>query len=124
MKLHLPTTLLILIIGMIRASCDSPSKTSEKETAKSTEPSKDAESQFRLGLQYREGMEVAQSDTEAAKYFRRAAELGHVGAQYILGRCYEEGKGVAKDDAEAAKWFLKAAEKGDIFCQYLAACRI
>ena len=54
---------------------------------------------------------VAVNRTEAARCFRRAAELGYVAAQYELGNCYYKGDGVAVDFAEAVKWFRKAAER-------------
>ncbi len=41
---------------------------------------------------------------EAVKWFRKAAEQGHAGAQYHLGICYYKGKGVARDFVEAYAW--------------------
>jgi uncharacterized protein len=53
---------------------------------------------------------VAQNYGEAMKWFRNAAEQGHVGAQGLLGDAYRSGQGVPK--AQAAAWYLKAAEQG------------
>jgi hypothetical protein len=55
---------------------------------------------------------VAQSYTEAAKWYRKAAEQGHAEAQVQLGVLYSNGLGVAANTAEATKWLLKAAEQG------------
>ena len=55
---------------------------------------------------------MANSLSEAAKWYRKAAEHGHVGAQYSLGVCYSSGEGVNEDEVEAAKWYRKAAEQG------------
>ena len=56
---------------------------------------------------------------EAKKFFKKAAEQGHVDAQYYLGRCYEEGKGVSKNLSEAKKWYQKAVDQGSTKAQYI-----
>lgn len=50
---------------------------------------------------------------EAAKYYRKAAELGNAAAQLALGWLYENGKGVSRNYSEAVKWYRKAAEQGE-----------
>lgn len=55
---------------------------------------------------------VPRNLVEAAKWYRRAAENGHVQAQYVLGKSYHAGEGVPKDQVEAFKWWRKAAEQG------------
>jgi uncharacterized protein len=72
----------------------------------------DAESQYKLGTAYDEGLGVPKSYTEAFKWFRLAAEQGHAHSQFRVGDMYMSGDGVAKNDTEAAKWFRKAAEQG------------
>ncbi|MBO7224189.1 MAG: sel1 repeat family protein, partial [Kiritimatiellae bacterium] len=62
---------------------------------------------------YYNGLGVQQDYAEAVKWFRKAAEQGHAGAQYRLGICYGKGLGVPQDHEEAAKWVRKAAEQGD-----------
>ena len=42
--------------------------------------------------------------TEAAKWFRLAAEQGMAGSQSTLAMMYEKGVGVERDAAAAAKW--------------------
>ncbi len=54
----------------------------------------------------------------AAKWLRKAAELGFAPAQDKLGLVYEHGAGVAKNWREAAKWYLRAAERGYADAQY------
>ncbi len=56
--------------------------------------------------------------TEALKWYKKAAEQGHVGAQKALARYYEKGDVVSKDLFEAFKWYKKAAEQGDVFSQW------
>ncbi|MBQ0062898.1 MAG: sel1 repeat family protein [Prevotella sp.] len=72
-----------------------------------------AKGMFEKALQYYN----AKNYTEAAKWFRKAAEQGDADAQYNLGACYYNGYGVTKSYAEAAKWYRKAAEQGDADAQ-------
>jgi TPR repeat protein len=44
---------------------------------------------------YAEEIVVAQDYIEAVRWFRKAAEQGHMEAQYNLGLLYENGTGVA-----------------------------
>ena len=61
---------------------------------------------------YAKGEGVPQNHTEAARWYRRAAELGHAGAQFNLGVMYDKGEGVPQNHAEAARWYRRAAEQG------------
>ncbi len=67
-----------------------------------------AKEQFSFGMRYY----GAESYTEAARWFRMAAERGNADAQYMLGGLYSDGRGVAQDYAEALKWYRMAAEQG------------
>ena len=55
-----------------------------------------------------------QNDAEAVKWFRKAAEQGHVWAQNNLGLMYQNGQGVTRNLAEARKWYERAAAQGDV----------
>lgn len=74
----------------------------------------DAEAQRNVGIMFQQGLGVPQSETEAAHWYRQAAENGHVRAQQNLGAMYEEGAGVIQDYAEAAKWYRFAAAGGNV----------
>jgi len=50
--------------------------------------------------------------TEAATWFRRAADGGVLVAQWDLGMMYYRGYGVSKDHATARIWLQKAAARG------------
>ena len=63
------------------------------------------------------GQPVPQDDAEAVRWYRMAAQQGHVYAQSNLGIMYAEGHGVLQDDAEAVHWYRKAAEQGDADAQ-------
>ena len=49
------------------------------------------------------------SYAEAAKWYRRAAERGHVDAQLLLGLLYRKGRGVQTDYVQAHMWYNLAA---------------
>ncbi|KAI9011763.1 hypothetical protein DFJ74DRAFT_684590 [Hyaloraphidium curvatum] len=51
--------------------------------------------------------------SEAARWFRKAADQGHAQAAYNLGSLYERGRGVAQNFAEAARWYRTAADSDD-----------
>ncbi len=72
----------------------------------------DPMAQHVLGEQYRTGVQVRQDYVEAARWYQKAAERGHIGAQYWLGRLRYSGCGMTLNFAEAAGWFRKAAEQG------------
>lgn len=61
------------------------------------------------------GMEMYKSERyfAAVKYWKEAAEYGHVTAMYNMGILYLNGQGVSQDGGEAFDYFLKAAEEGD-----------
>ena len=87
----------------------------------------DATAQCLLGEDYYEGQGVPQDYTEAAKWFRLAAEQGHAMAQNNLGVMYDygSGAGVPQDSKETVKWYRRAAEQGNAGAQYglgLAYC--
>ena len=60
---------------------------------------------------------MPQDYTEAAKWYRLAAEQGNAVAQLAIGVMYDSGKGVPQDSAEAVKWYRLAAEQGDPMAQ-------
>jgi serine/threonine protein kinase/TPR repeat protein len=71
-----------------------------------------ASAQYSLGKMYQSGTGVRKDSAEAAKWFRKSAELGNRGAQCLLGQMFLEGDGVRQDHLEAVKWFFKSAEQG------------
>ena len=66
-----------------------------------------------LGWAYYQGAGTAQNNAEAAKWFRKSAELGDANSQYMLGYLLED----AKDFSEAATWYRKGAEQGLVGAQ-------
>ena len=67
---------------------------------------------YNLALIYKNGNGVAQDYAEAAKWYRLAAEQGHLKAANNLGSLYYAGDGVLQNYAEAAKLWHIAAKQG------------
>jgi uncharacterized protein len=63
---------------------------------------------------YRKGEGVPRDDAEAAKWYRKAAEQGHLYAQTVVGGLYAVGLGVPQDYVEAHKWFNLAASRSTL----------
>ena len=91
----------------------------------------DAPAQYKLGVMYDTGQEVAENHLEAFKWFKKAAVQGDAPAQYKLGMMYNTGQSPVempiarqilqemtyntaqeKNHQEAFKWFKKAAVQG------------
>jgi TPR repeat protein len=76
-----------------------------------------------FGLLYAAGDEkqgIKRDETEAARWFAKAAEHGNVPAQSKLGSLYWGGRGVAKDDNQAYFWTVLARANGDDASKALA----
>ena len=70
------------------------------------------------GMLHYRGNTVPKSLSEAAKWFRIAADNGHAGAQSNLGIMAFLGQGMTKDYTKAAKWFRMAGEQNHAAAQY------
>ncbi len=82
-----------------------------REAAKSG----DSFAQFRLAACYRDSLGIEADPAEAFRWFRTAAESGHVGAQTQVAIDYlMEGGGVPVDFEQAIMWLQKASAAGDV----------
>ena len=70
----------------------------------------DAEAEYQLGLIYDEGRKVDRDRAQALRWYRTAAEHGHVLAALNTGVLYDSGSGVPRDAVAAAFWYRKAAD--------------
>ena len=68
--------------------------------------------QYNRGRSYATGAGVKQNDSEAIRWFQKAADRGLAQAQYSLGNMYAAGRGVPKNEADAVYWYQKAAYQG------------
>lgn len=63
------------------------------------------------------GHGVTQSNVEACRWYRLAADQGEAGAQRQLGDMYEFGWGIEKNIPMARHWYELAAGQGDPLAQ-------
>jgi hypothetical protein len=96
----------------------SPAEKIKPPATASTIDYADAEVQFGQGVKFASGAGVAQDYTQAADWYRKAAEQNHSLAQFNLGTMYAQGQGVVRDDAQSVVWFDRAANAGDAGGQY------
>jgi TPR repeat protein len=73
----------------------------------------DPGAQNALGLRYATGEGVTLSESEAVRWFTKAAEAGYVPAQSKLGSIYYSGRGVPQDSNRAYFWMVVARLSGD-----------
>ena len=64
-------------------------------------------------MSYAEGEGVEKNYTQAAAWFRKAADQGNDNAQYNLATLYYRGLGVPKNINVAKQWYRKAAIQGN-----------
>jgi putative methionine-R-sulfoxide reductase with GAF domain len=85
----------------------------------------DSAAENALGLRYASGDGVRQDDTEAARWFTKAAEDGNVKAQAALATRYWAGRGVPPSLTQAYFWTVLARAAGDknskTFAEFLAS---
>ena len=61
---------------------------------------------------------LVSEEVAAGRWFRRAAEAGHLEAKFFLGLMHLNGVGMEKSAVRAAAWFERAAEQGHAGAQY------
>ena len=81
----------------------------KEATARLDRDRNDAAAMTLLGELFNQGLGVPQSVTEAAKWYRLAAEHGDPHAMASLGLMSIDGRGMPKDDKAGRDWLEKAA---------------
>lgn len=76
------------------------------------------DAQFQLGVQYMYGTDVPKDPSQAAAWFRRAADQGHVPAIRELGILVASGEGAEADPEEGARLLGRAADELDPGAMY------
>lgn len=71
----------------------------------------DAEAQYALGLDCRDGKGSPKDDASAVRWFILAAKQGHPKAQYEAGEALLRGMGVDRDEEAAARWLRLSAKQ-------------
>ena len=119
---RLALVVLFLTLGVaVAQQTSSASNVTNRETfaeLKIKAESGDAIAQSMLGWSYSSGQGVPQDNTEAVKWYRKAAGQGNADAEYSLGVHYASGQRVPQDYAEAVKWYRKAADQGKAYAQH------
>ena len=67
---------------------------------------------YQIGECFHNGWGTKRDDSEAVKWYRKAAEQGFAAAQFELAGCCIDGFGMKQDKTEAFEWYRKADEKG------------
>ena len=115
MYLHKKICLKLLVILILTMAVVASSQ--NIATLKERVADGDANAQTNLADAYAFGKGVPQDYTQAAVWYRKAAEQGDAGAQYNLGVLYDGGLGLPQEHAQAAVWYRKAADQGDADAQ-------
>ena len=77
-----------------------------------------ADGAYNLAMLYDSGAGVDHDAVQAAYWYRRAAEAGHLHAQHNLAVAYANGDGVELDFDKALAWWTLAASSGNADSQY------
>jgi TPR repeat protein len=72
-----------------------------------------------LGYLYDTGLIVVRDPSQAADWYRKAADAGDTLAQWLLGRLYVVASGLPRDDSAAQKWLTVSANQKNPFAAYL-----
>lgn len=92
------------------------------KTLKASAEKGNAEAMTNLGYLYRGGFGPKHEDnSEAVKWFTKAAEAGQASGMYYMGWMTYNGYGVPQNYNEAMNWYSKAAEKDYADAQYALA---
>jgi TPR repeat protein len=84
------------------------------------EDRRDTSAAFNLGVCYMKGSGVFKDEKEAIRYFKFAADAGHVEAQFRMGYFLEVGRGIPKNEKRAFELYELAADAGHVNAKYRA----
>jgi len=76
---------------------------------------------YRIGKMHCYGLGTEKNETEAFKWFERAAIAGNKYAQFSLGNMYFYGSGVEQNYDKAFSWYKASASQGQPYAQYAVA---
>ena len=84
----------------------------------------DRESQFNLGVMFRNGESSDESYKQQRLWFGKAGRQGHMMAQYFMGSLHQRGQGGPVSMEKARIWYERAAKQGDKPSQKILASMI
>lgn len=74
----------------------------------------DAESAYRIGLNYYNGDGVPKNSILGKKWVLKAAEMNHSGAQYVIGVNYLHDGSYGQNNQKGLEWLSKASKNGNM----------
>lgn len=98
---------------------DSPKVAPYWDALQDSEMSNDPEALFEMAYGYDTGTGGKKNDQLAARWYLKAAVLGHAASQRNLAGMYGSGRGVPRSESTARYWFTAAARQGDAQAQYM-----
>lgn len=111
---HVQWTLVAALLLLLRISLLAQIDNETLEKTKLEADAGCAISARQLGEWFEHGAGVPQDITVAAKWYRKAAELGDEEGQAAIGSCYYDGLGVPQNYAMAYVWLSLAAAHGGV----------
>lgn len=99
----------LLLSSLLIVSIEASGQSADVEATRAQAEQGDPYAQVYLGMIYDQGKGVPEDDTEAFKWYKRAADQGLPSAQYSMAILYAKGSGVARDDFAAYVWYSVAA---------------
>ncbi len=94
------------------AACASPQPRLNVAELRTKAEGGDSTAAVAVALMYDSGMEVAKDQSEAARWYRIAADKGNPEGQNSLGSMYQAGEGVPRDYEQALRLYSLAANQG------------
>ena len=106
-----------------QASAAAPEVTKEMKGLMLQALQGDLDACYQLGYIYENGEGVAVNETEAIRWYTKAATNGSPESQFNLAMMIEQGRGCPVNLRKAFYWYEKAANQGDIEAQFnLGVC--
>lgn len=102
----------------LRIICDLKSTDAQLVKVVSNAILNDPQGQFSFARMYDWGNGITENRAQSAKWYRKAAEQGHLEAQYELAGSYYYHIGEKFDVNEAMRWWHKSASNGNISSQH------
>jgi TPR repeat protein len=104
--------LALAIVLALCAACAAPQQRLNVADLRAKVEHGDPNAAVAMGVLYDSGTEVAKDQSEAARWYRLAADKGNAEAQNSLGSMYQAGEGVPRDYSLALRWYSLAADQG------------
>jgi TPR repeat protein len=102
----------LVVAAFVTILLAAPAVAQKPGSADSGKPSAKAAAQAEEAFKKAEAFGEKNNLVEALRWYRVAADQGHLESQNNVGMFYVSGMGVKKDVVEGARWLRKAADRG------------